>query len=88
MGHQGPLRQGDPHYAGSRYNVQIEWEGCVSVDDTVGERTDGWAFMSSSCFNLPWAYYLEVGMRIVHLLQCGLPCAAGVQAHDDALQAG
>jgi len=26
VGHQGPLRQGDPHYAGSSYNVQVKWE--------------------------------------------------------------
>jgi len=25
-GHQGPLRPGDPHYAGAKYNVQVEWE--------------------------------------------------------------
>jgi len=24
-GHQGPLRPGDPHYAGAKYNVQVEW---------------------------------------------------------------
>jgi len=24
--HQGPLRPGDPHYAGAKYNVQVEWE--------------------------------------------------------------
>ena len=26
VGHQGPLEQNDPHYMGSRFNVQIEWE--------------------------------------------------------------
>ena len=25
VGHQGPLKKGDPHYKGSRYNVRIEW---------------------------------------------------------------
>ena len=26
IGHQGPLKDGDPGYKGSRYNVQVEWE--------------------------------------------------------------
>ena len=26
IGHQGPLKPGDPDYQGSSYNVQIEWE--------------------------------------------------------------
>jgi len=25
-GHQGPFHLGDPHYAGAKYNVQVEWE--------------------------------------------------------------
>jgi len=25
-GHQGPLHLGDLHYAGAKYNVQVEWE--------------------------------------------------------------
>jgi len=25
-GHQGPLHPGNPHYAGAKYNVQVEWE--------------------------------------------------------------
>ena len=26
IGHQGPLYPDDPHYNGSMYNVQVEWE--------------------------------------------------------------
>ena len=26
IGQQGPLKPSDPHYMGSRFNVQVEWE--------------------------------------------------------------
>ena len=26
VAHQGPLKQNDPHYMGSRFNVRIDWE--------------------------------------------------------------
>jgi len=32
-GHQGPLWTGNPHYAGAKYNVQVEWEtGLVTCE--------------------------------------------------------
>ena len=33
LSHEGPLSQSDPHYKGSKYNVQIQWsDGSTSME--------------------------------------------------------
>ena len=47
IGHQGPLAASDPHWKGSKYNVQVEWEtgeitfeplSVIAADDPVPKK--------------------------------------------------
>jgi len=76
-GHQEPLRPGDPHYAGAKYNVQVEWEtgkltyeplDIIAADDPI---TGAVYARDNDLIDLPagWKHFKKLAMRERQLLR-------------------